>query len=226
MKLLTTFNQIPWKAVVGINFMFLILGGVGLATKYAQQPTSTSSKAAPAPTEIPAPNYPNEAPVITAIELPFAKPGDAIRIHGKNFGDYQWGSTITPNVNVIAWSDSTIDITLPTTIAPQVLALTLTVNNRSAATRVAVYDLLIDPELVLEQIDDTYYLVIHHFPNNGQLTFMVNGTKQQIGYTNSDQVVYTSKTPPQLDLNSISITQNGKPIPYFIDPLSPLLQNN
>ncbi len=112
---------LTWKRVVAFNVFLLLVLVIPLSVRLAQEDTENRSSAAefelPSPT--PLPSYPALPPRLERVTLFYGKPGDAVVLLGKNFGDYQWESEVyvggakVEQGQVVRWSDGIVEVQIP-----------------------------------------------------------------------------------------------------------------
>lgn len=114
---------LTWKRIAAFNIVLLLALIIPLSIRLSNEDTELRSNAAgedvltSSPT--PPPNYPLEQPGIDRVSTFYGKSGDTIIIIGKNFGDYQWGSTllvgnmqVSPK-EIVRWSNTIIEVQIP-----------------------------------------------------------------------------------------------------------------
>jgi hypothetical protein len=210
-------TNISWSQT-GIITLTLFLIGAGLLAQTAlQTPVSTSSKATiiyPSPTPMTPATYPNQALVIDRLEPWFGKPGDTVRLRGSGFGQEPWNSQIFLNgtaINVKAWSNSAIDITLPHTTSG---LLTFSRGDGSAASLpLSVFSGSNDPMLSFQKEE----FILSHLTVPAILTLNYH---QKITLSpKADQVIPTTVKPHELIHASLQ-SQSGTYLPLSLPPES------
>lgn len=115
-------NTLTWKRIISFNVVLFLILIVPISVRLAQEDTENRSGAAgelEAPIVTPPPSYPSAPPRIERVSMFFGKPGDTIVLIGANFGDYQWGSSVTVGGEealkdaVVRWSNTVLEIKIP-----------------------------------------------------------------------------------------------------------------
>jgi hypothetical protein len=246
------FTNLSWKQTGLINLSLLIITVTFLGVRVLELPTETSPKASsitPTPTPISINAHPQAE--LSSLNPSFAKPGDMVRLTGKNLGINPTNAKLVfagreiPNDSISAWTQDYIDVIIPyNTKTNLVLPLGLIINNvPTNSFPLSIYDQLLSSEIGVTQQNNHYLLWIKNVIEPTQLSFtlpssieitqtLLNPTNQldqddshqfefNIPSSNFTPILEISSIPQLKDITLLS-SDVLRPLAYFIHPLNPL----
>lgn len=231
MKLITFLEEISFKKLTGISLILTFSLMVPLSVWVVQQETKTTGQAYFEKPEVPENKEVIEAkveygqpsagnPQITLVWPFLGKVGDAVLIHGNNFGDNPRDKNLIFNQQIVSedqilrWTPDLIEFLIPQT-SPKSLSEALSLNVAGKTARwdypFTVYDLNTKTR-VMEK--DRLVRTLDAPPNGSFELFFGDGEK--ISGTVTDPVLI----PEGKTVVSVMVyNQENQPLPFFAEPV-------
>jgi len=221
MSFFNLIDQISFKKLIGLSFLFAILIAIPLTVFVVQQQTKLQSEAyfeKPKPI-VPSKKYgspPEGNPQITLVWPFLGKVGDAVLIEGRNFGNnpvdksLKIGNKQVPEEYINKWTPTLIEFMIPEGAKSNRVNLSVTGRGANWTFPFTVYS--IDTQIQVTENNDIVKVL--KGPAEGKIIIFFRDNSQQESRKFSGTIVPHDKTIISVKV----LDKNNQPVPFFVEP--------
>lgn len=221
MNILKFIDQLSFKKLTGLTFVFALILTIPVSVWVAQQETRTTGQAY---FEKPKPIIPEKKygppspgqPLITLVWPFLGKIGDAVLIHGENFGHnpinkiLMVGDQIVPEKDILKWTPNLIEFLIPQ--GAQAGPISLQIEDKGASWNLPFTVYSLDTTIQVTENNDIVRVI--NGPAGGKAEIFFRDGKK-IESSQFDGIA----VPSDKTIISVLVKDKaGVPVPFFVEP--------